>query len=1544
MKFEKFYLNHHFGNIFKMMSLSAMLTFWSVGSSAQCTLACNDLVNVSLDEDCSVTITPDIMLEGQGVPAICTYTVQVLNTNGTARTSPIITSSDVGSTLTVRVFLGANSCWGLVKVEDKLAPVVSCNPKREVACWDNNFSPTTVLNKPIATDNCGGILTSSAVTLLSDVTTEMSCTGRLRARRILRYQAVDASGNKSAICADTVDYVGITLADIKFPKNYDGTGGNRPHLSCDGSWAWGYNNFNAATGTWSTNYLELPNGSLAPNRSKGWDLDGDGYPDPEEIGAPYIPNAANITHYVRGYMVSPSPTGTATVPGCVANAKVGYDVANGPWRNTCDNNTGIPNFRIDTLYAPLSVGNTLCKMNLTYSDTEVPICANSFKVLREWKVIEWCTGQISTKYQIIKVVDDRGPVVTISSDNFPNIQACAPDFDVSSVIAANPYTCTGEWIVENSLITSVFDCSPTAFILGNYTVMFALRNDDGSIPLDGPYYFTRGDVRSEKLTTGPNAGKWRVSNLPLGCTWIKFTFVDECGNTTDAFTEVQVQDNTPPVAVCDQYTVTTLSNNGVARVFAGTFDDGSHDNCTNVGFEVARMQAGCSQSANVFGSYIDVCCDDLTRQVVDANGDGVINTLDRGHIQVILKVWDDANGSGVFGDEVVVSPTGFTPVARKSDNFNTCMVILKVEDKVPPIITCPSNVVIACGADTSANIHGKPVLSTTALSTPYFLDNCSGSTMSWRNSGTIDNCGQGVITRTFTVYAAGYTPQNASLTSASCTQTITIRNSTPYTGPRICTGSVWCGLENRTITGCLGADTDPSKTGVPQLGETACSQVAYTYEDQVFNFVENVCYKMLRKWTVIDWCKFAPNKDDEGFTYPSVPTLGRNMWTYTQTIKVSDDSSPTVTMNNMDKTFDVTGPACNGTIELTETATDCSPAATAALKWSYLVDFNNDNVITNTSGNNNSRSGTGNDASGTYPIGTHKITWTVEDQCGNQTVKSYTFVVRDTKKPTPYCLGSLVTVIMPVQGFTEIWAVDYDRGSTDNCNLATSASSPCKLYFTFNGMSPVRSRLAQEHFFKGNGLSATEAEYILGVAQKWIPATCTSGIYLDCDDVEDSPNEVQVTVWDQSWNSDYCTVTLDVQANSGCTGARVAGNVSRTSTEMVKNVQVKLTNTNNNETKLAMTDQGGMFEFFGMSNGSNYLVAPEKDDDPLNGVSTLDLVLMQRHILNINRFDHAHKYLAGDINRDNKITANDLVELRKLILGIYAKLPANKSWRFVDKNATFTDISNPWSASEKISIANFTTTMDGNNFSAIKVGDINNTATLGFNAPVDTRTAKNFELHTEDAELSNGQEITINVTTSTVDKIAGAQWTMDFDAAACEFKKVIPGAINLNESNYNVTNNKVAFSWNDINGRSFKKDEILFTIVLKATTNTQLSKVMNISSDVVKSEAYTQDLSTLGVKMTFANRSLEIFTLGQNTPNPFTDKTSIAFTLPQAGQATLTIYDLTGKLVRQISNTYPKGESEIIIKAEDLQSTGVLFYELESLGQKSTKKMIYIGK
>jgi len=58
--------------------------------------------------------------------------------------------------------------------------------------------------------------------------------------------------------------------------------------------------------------------------------------------------------------------------------------------------------------------------------------------------------------------------------------------------------------------------------------------------------------------------------------------------------------------------------------------------------------------------------------------------------------------------------------------------------------------------------------------------------------------------------------------------------------------------------------------------QNGCSNVTAAHSDQVFNYTEIACAKILRTWTVIDWCQ--PNQE----------------WTHVQVIKIFDSEGPVI--------------------------------------------------------------------------------------------------------------------------------------------------------------------------------------------------------------------------------------------------------------------------------------------------------------------------------------------------------------------------------------------------------------------------------------------------------------------------------------------------------------------------------------------------------------------------------------------------------------------------------------------------------------------------
>ena len=58
--------------------------------------------------------------------------------------------------------------------------------------------------------------------------------------------------------------------------------------------------------------------------------------------------------------------------------------------------------------------------------------------------------------------------------------------------------------------------------------------------------------------------------------------------------------------------------------------------------------------------------------------------------------------------------------------------------------------------------------------------------------------------------------------------------------------------------------------------------------------------------------------------------------------------------------------------------------------------------------------------------------------------------------------------------------------------------------------------------------------------------------------------------------------------------------------------------------------------------------------------------------------------------------------------------------------------------------------------------------------------------------------------------------------------------------------------------------------------------------------------------------------------------------------ATMTIYDVTGKVLKVIEGDYTKGYNQVSIKRADLKVNGVLYYQLDTEAFTATKKMIVI--
>jgi hypothetical protein len=93
---------------------------------------------------------------------------------------------------------------------------------------------------------------------------------------------------------------------------------------------------------------------------------------------------------------------------------------------------------------------------------------------------------------------------------------------------------------------------------------------------------------------------------------------------------------------------------------------------------------------------------------------------------------------------------------------------------------------------------------------------------------------------------------------------------------------------------------------------------------------------------------------------------------------------------------------------------------------------------------------------------------------------------------------------------------------------------------------------------------------------------------------------------------------------------------------------------------------------------------------------------------------------------------------------------------------------------------------------------------------------------------------------------------------------------------------------------------------------------------------------------------LTSFRLAQNYPNPFNPVTTFTYDLPVATPVKLSIYDLTGRLIRTLRNgtVEPAGRHKATWNGRDDQgravAAGVYFYRLETEGYTETRRMTLI--
>jgi hypothetical protein len=853
-----------------------------------------------------------------------------------------------------------------------------------------------------------------------------------------------------------------------------------------------------------------------------------------------------------------------------------------------------------------------------------------------------------------------------------------------------------------------------------------------------------------------------------------------------------------------------------------------------------------------------------------------------------------------IGKELMIS----LKVIDENGNENTCMVRVEVQDKSIPLVQCLPDITVDCNFSYDINhldrTFGKIVDDSSQRSAIVIDTNYHPRYSSYPLDGFVNKlCGVVVIesidTSNINSCQTGYLKRNFEIKDAqgntiNCTQKIHFVKST--------------GLSNIEIVFPLDLDTfnicginnfNPallsSQYSYPRILAKSCSSFGTSYKDEISQINSN-CYTIQRIWSVVDWCEKDIN--DNFVIYRD-----------TQYIKNYIKSKPLILSKCNDTmicTYDLNCSSQNVTLQI-QASDYCNTSIN--LQYKVKLDYNADGTIDFVRDlGNNSNFNT------LFPLGLHKVIWEVEDGCGNVASCNYKINLVNCKPPTVYCHPSLNVVLgnrdtngdgIPDIKEVSVKARDLDAGSSHSCGYSLRYSFSRDIHDTIRTYGCAEANQ-----------SVPVSLFITDINGNW--SECKARIF-----VQDDPSRLP-----------HCTTNAM---------ANVTGFIHSSNTEAMKSVEVILESTT---TKSELSIDDGRYIFNDLPTNQNYIVRPVKNQDWLNGVTTADIVKIQKHILGIQEFKHANQYIAADVNNSNSITAKDISDLRKLILGVTATIPNNTSWKFIDKQYSFTQPDDallhqyPMSYTLKPLLSNMNI-----DFTGIKIGDVNESAKASGVAKVETRSSEKLIIDVEELTHTNDDEILLSFSARDIERYDGFQFTLHFNTDVLKFV----GKQNNIESL--VTDEQISFintdagiitcSWN---GDSNSKNK-LFELVFRK------KKVSTIADQIVINSLLTPALALLNstdqeqeVRLNFRSESQSVFSVKQNKPNPWNKTTDIEICVPEISVVNLKLYDFTGKLISTLEKKLAKGVSIWSLERSQFGHSGVYFYQFNCGSHSFTQKMI----